>query len=183
MYDVHPFSDKIPEPNHKPLKEMVNLCFKQLNEVEKCYIIEYIFGKLSLAFGGFAQFWQDEEEMTFIKQGWVEGCSDLSVKQILCGLYMILKGRTHYVTKPPRAPMEFYHICKNSAPMPDFQQKKVDLRLNITANKKSLLTGKQEEAEIVIYPERNILVLFFGDINTNFLQLAFYFVVRLWLSA
>jgi hypothetical protein len=116
---MHPFSDKLYELNTLPLKEFIEFGFKDLTKQQQKYLLEYVFIKLGLAFGGFSQFWHDAEEMQFIKHGWLDSWLDLTVKEILAGLYSILKCQTQYVTKPPRAPIEFYHICKKARPMPD----------------------------------------------------------------
>ena len=122
MKEAHPYSDKLPELNQSPLSDWIcnYVYFYNLKESEKEYMVAYLFGKLALAFGGYSHFWQDDAEKEFIKKGWKEFLGDLNIRTILSGLYSILKGNTQYLTKPPRAPMEFYHLCKTASPMTEF---------------------------------------------------------------
>lgn len=110
----HEFSDKMPEINEYPILGMVSKNFRDLKIEAKKYLLEYIFSKLSLIFGGYHHFWQDEEDMNFLKQGWLEAMNGLNVNEILSGLYGVLKGRTAYVSRPPVAHMEFYSVCREA---------------------------------------------------------------------
>lgn len=158
MNNSHPFSDKLPELNLIPLFDMINLSFENLTEKQRKYLLEYVFAKLGIAFGGFNQFWQDEEEMRFIKEGWTVSWSDLTVKEILSGLYSILKGQTRYISKAPRAPLEFYHICKNARTMPDIRKEPLNSNCRqITWDEEGALERRKAMAEFHLKKIKAIL--------------------------